>query len=140
GGNFTFTNLANYIASINGTGVPRQFRITAGEAEEQVSRTDVGLFVTDDWRVNQGLTLSFGLRYENQTNVSDNLNFAPRFSFAWSPGAGGARAPKTVIRGGFGMFYERFSENLTLQAERFGGGPNSQLDLVVSANETDPVR
>ena len=38
------------------------------------------------------------------------------------------------------MFYERFSENLTLQALRFGGGDNGQLDLVVSANETDPAR
>jgi hypothetical protein len=138
GGNFTFTNLANYIASINGAGVPRQFRITVGEPEEKVSRTDVGLFVTDDWRVNQGLTLSFGLRYENQTNVSDNLNLAPRFSFAWSPGAGGARAPKTVIRGGFGVFYERFSENLTLQTLRFDG--DGQLDLIVSADDTNPAR
>jgi len=119
---------------------PNQFRITTGALEQDVSRFDVGLFATDDWRVSPGLTLSFGMRYENQTNVSDNLNFAPRFSFAWSPGAGGARAPKTVIRGGFGMFYERFSENLTLQALRFGGGEGSQLDLVVSANETNPAR
>lgn len=119
---------------------PNQFRITTGQLEQDVSRTDLGLFVSDDWRVSPGLTLSFGLRYENQTNVSDNLNFGPRFSFAWSPGAGGARAPKTVIRGGFGTFYERFSENLTLQALRFGGDENGQLDLLVSANETDPVR
>jgi len=117
---------------------PTQFSIATGNPEQKVSRTDVGLFVTDDWRVNQGLTLSFGLRYENQTNISDNLNFAPRFSFAWSPGAGGARAPKTVIRGGFGFFYDRFSENLTLQTIRFSGA--EQLNLVVSANETDPVR
>ncbi|HEX6126740.1 MAG TPA: carboxypeptidase regulatory-like domain-containing protein [Pyrinomonadaceae bacterium] len=117
---------------------PTQFRITVGDPEQDVSRTDLGLFVTDDWRVNPGLTLSFGLRYENQTNVTDNLNFAPRFSFAWSPGAGGARAPKTVFRGGFGVFYERFSENLTLQALRFGG--DGQLDLIISANETDPLR
>ncbi|HKP70319.1 MAG TPA: TonB-dependent receptor, partial [Pyrinomonadaceae bacterium] len=117
---------------------PTQFRITTGELEEDVSRYDYGIFATDDWRISPGLTLSFGLRYENQTNVSDNANFGPRFSFAWSPGAGGARAPKTVIRGGFGMFYERFSENLTLQAQRFGGD-GGQLDLVVSANETDPT-
>jgi hypothetical protein len=140
GGNFTFINLANYISTLQGTSFPTQFRITTGQLEQEVSRTDLGLFVSDDWRLNPGLTLSFGLRYENQTNVSDNGNFGPRFSFAWSPGAGGARAPKTVIRGGFGMFYERFSENLTLQALRFGGGENGQLDLVVSANETDPAR
>jgi hypothetical protein len=117
---------------------PTQFSLSTGEPLESISQTDVGLFATDDWRISPALTLSFGLRYENQTNISDSLNFAPRFSFAWSPGAGGARAPKTVIRGGFGIFYDRFSENFSLQAERFDGV--SQLNLFVSANETDPIR
>ena len=148
GGNFTFggatglTPLDQYRGRVLGNTdplyFPTQFRITTGEPEQEVSRTDLGLFVTDDWRVSPGLTLSFGLRYENQTNVSDHFNFAPRFSFAWSPGAGGARAPKTVIRGGLGVFYERFSENLTLQALRFGG--DGQFDLIVSANDPDPIR
>jgi hypothetical protein len=81
--------------------------------------------------------MGFGLRYENQTNISDNLNFAPRFSIAYSPGAASGKS-KTVIRGGFGVFYDRFSENLTLNALRFGG--NGQLNLVVNANDPDPVR
>lgn len=117
--------------------IPNQFSITTGNPEQEVSRTDVGLFITDDWRVNQGLTLSFGLRYENQTNISDNTNFAPRFSFAWSPGAASGNS-KTVFRGGFGMFYDRFSEGLTLNALRFNG--SEQLNLIVSANDPDPVR
>ena len=117
---------------------PTQFRITTGNPLADVSRFDFGGFVSDDWRVSQKLTLGFGLRYENQTNIKDKLNFAPRFNFAFSPGAGGARAPKTVFRGGLGIFYDRFSENFTLQAERFDG--TQQLDLVVSANDPDPVR
>ena len=117
---------------------PTQFSITTGEPLAKVSRYDVGAFVTDDWRINPQLTLGFGLRYENQTNISDNLNFAPRFNFAYSPGAGGARQPKTVFRGGFGVFYDRFNEGLTLQANRFNG--SNQLSLIVSANETDAVR
>jgi hypothetical protein len=100
---------------------PNQFTITTGEPLADISQYDVGLFFTDDWRVNQGLTLSFGLRYENQTNISDSLNFAPRFSFAWSPGAGKQGTPKTVFRGGIGIFYDRFSENLSLQAQRLDG-------------------
>ncbi|CAN5672074.1 hypothetical protein BH20ACI4_BH20ACI4_21040 [soil metagenome] len=111
---------------------PSQFSITTGDPLSSVSQTDVGLFVTDDWRFSQKLTLSFGLRYENQTNLSDNFNFAPRFGFAFSPGAGGARAPKTVIRGGFGLFYDRFGENYTLNTERFDG--ISQQRFVVQNN------
>jgi len=138
GGSFSFINLNNYRDTILGSAYPVQFRVTTGTPEQEVTRTDYSFFVTDDWRVSQALTLSFGLRYENQTNINDNSDLAPRFSFAWAPGAGGARAPKTVFRGGVGVFYERFSENLTLQALRLNG--ISQLDLIVSANDPDPVR
>lgn len=134
--------LEQYRASIIGAAGarydPTQFSLTTGNPLASVSRFDAGVFITDDWRISPALMLSFGLRYENQTNISDKYNFAPRFGFAWSPGAGGAKAPKTVFRGGAGFFYDRFSENLTLQAERFNG--TSQLNLIVSANETDPVR
>lgn len=117
---------------------PTQFSITTGNPLADVSQYEAGLFVTDDWKVNPALLLSFGLRYENQTNISSKFNFAPRFGFAYSPGAGGAKAPKTVFRGGAGVFYERFNENFTLQADRFDGV--TQLNLLVSANDPDPVR
>lgn len=138
GGSFSFINLDSYRNTILGNDFPTSFTLTTGNPEQKVSRTDVGLFITDDWRISPGFTMSFGLRYENQTNIKDSLNFAPRVSFAWSPGAGGARAPKTVIRGGFGLFYDRFSENLTLQARRFNG--SEQLSLLVNSFDPDPVR
>ncbi|HEX6280581.1 MAG TPA: hypothetical protein VFZ49_11280, partial [Pyrinomonadaceae bacterium] len=78
-------------------------------------------FVQDDWRVNPKLTISFGLRYETQTNISSHGDFAPRFAVAYAPGAGPDRSPKTVFRGGIGIFYNRFDEGLTLQARRFNG-------------------
>ena len=137
----SITPLEQYRGAILGLGgryIPIQYSVSSGDPEQSVSRTDYSLFITDDWRINPGLTLSAGLRYENQTNISNNSNFAPRFAVAWSPGAGGARAPKTVIRGGFGVFYNRFSENSTLQTLRFNG--TNQLNYVVSANDPDPVR
>lgn len=137
GGTFSFINLNNYISTIQNTDTPIQYRVTAGNPLQSISQTDVGVFVTDDWRVSPALTLSFGLRYENQNNISDNKNFAPRFSFAWSPGAGGARPPKTVFRGGFGIFYDRFGENFSLQALRFNGV--NQLEYTVSLNNPNPV-
>lgn len=134
--------IEQYRANVSGlTGVqynPTQFSISSGEPLADISQTDLGLFVTDDWRVSPALTLSFGLRYENQTNIKDNMNFAPRFSVAWSPGAGGARQPKTVFRGGVGIFYDRFSEGLSLQAQRFNG--TNQLNFLVNANDPDPIR
>jgi hypothetical protein len=111
---------------------PNQFSITTGNPLADVSQLDYGLFITDDWKARQDLTLSFGLRYENQNNLGDSLNFAPRFGFAWSPGAGGARAPKTVFRGGVGLFYDRFGENNTLRASRQNG--ISQLQYTVTNN------
>jgi hypothetical protein len=116
---------------------PNRFDITTGNPLAKVQQTDVGLFIGDDWRVNPGLTLSGGLRYEYQNNVSDNFNFAPRLAFAYSPGAGGARAPKTVFRGGIGIFYDRISDNLTLNANRFDG--LQQFSYVVNNSSAESI-
>jgi hypothetical protein len=134
-GTFTFTSLEQYRNAIQNLpgAFPTQFSIAGGNPAASVEQTDLGLFAQDDWRVNPQLTLSFGLRYEKQTNISDGTNFAPRFGFAYAPGAGGQNRPKTVFRGGFGIFYERFGENLTLQARRFNGV--NQQQFVV----TDPA-
>jgi len=110
-----------------------QFSLAAGNPKAEVSQLDFGGFVQDDWKVRPDLTLNLGLRYENQDNIKSNLNFAPRLGFAWAPAAGGQRQPKTIIRGGFGVFYDRVGENLTLQADRFNG-VNQQQFIV-----TDPA-
>ncbi|HEU4596055.1 MAG TPA: carboxypeptidase regulatory-like domain-containing protein [Pyrinomonadaceae bacterium] len=109
-----------------------QFSVTGGNPEVRVSRTDFSPFIQDDWRMRPNLTLSLGLRAETQTNLGGNLDLAPRVAFAWAPGAGGGRQQTTVIRGGFGIFYERFREGLTLQALRFDGSNQRQF-LVTSA-------
>src|SRR6185369_2509290 len=99
-----------------------QFRINVGDPFANVSQTDYGVFLQDDWRIKPNLTLSYGLRYETQTNAHSKLDFAPRIAVAWSPGAANsAKPPKMVIRFGTGFFYNRFNENSTLQAIRFNG-------------------
>src|SRR5687768_14786003 len=52
-----------------------QFSIAAGDPLATVKQIDAGLYAQDDWRVRPNLTFSFGLRYENQSNISSLLNF-----------------------------------------------------------------
>ncbi|HXR75016.1 MAG TPA: carboxypeptidase regulatory-like domain-containing protein [Bryobacteraceae bacterium] len=111
-------------------GQPLQFTINAGNPALGVNQIDAGLFVQDDWRVASNFTLSTGLRWEGQTNISDRGDFAPRVGFAWSPKLSGASGrPKTVIRGGFGLFYVRFDDSDVLLAEQ-NNGINQQSYLV----------
>jgi hypothetical protein len=113
-----------------------QFSITGGNPQANVSQIDYSPFIQDDWRLRPNFTLSLGLRYEGQTNIHDLSNFAPRIAFAWSPGTPAqGRQQKMVIRGGFGFFYDRVGENLTLQANRFNGSNRQQF--VVSANQAN---
>jgi Carboxypeptidase regulatory-like domain/TonB dependent receptor len=104
-----------------------QFTINRGNPKATVSQFDFGGFVQDDWRYRPNVTVSLGLRYENQSNISSNLNFAPRVGLAWAPGAGPQH--NTTIRAGFGVFYDRISENLTLNAERFDGTNQQQYNV-----------
>jgi hypothetical protein len=105
-----------------------QFLITRGNPEASVNRIDLGAFVQNDWRIRPNFTLSLGLRYDTQNGLNRHLNLAPRIRFAWSPdGSSLARRPRTVIRGGFGIFYERVGENLFLQTERFDGTREQQF-------------
>ncbi len=102
-------------------GGPSLFSVAGGNPLANVDQTDVGVFLTDDWRLKPTFTLSLGLRYENQTNISDMGNFAPRIGFAWAIGGGKNRVAKTVIRGGAGFFYDRVGSGLTMTALRYNG-------------------
>ncbi len=114
-----------------------QFNISNGDPLASVSQVDAGFYAQDDWRVRPNLTLGLGIRYENQTNIKSSFNFAPRVFMAWSPGAtDSARPPNMVIRAGAGIFYNRFGEANTLNANRFNGVNQQQF----SASESPLYR
>jgi hypothetical protein len=98
-----------------------QLSLISGQPYLGLNQWDWGVYWQDDWRVKPNFTVSLGLRYEGQTNISDKNDWAPRAAFAWSPGGGGNGRPKTVIRGGFGIFYSRFLNTNVLQTMRFNG-------------------
>jgi hypothetical protein len=101
------------IASLGGGAT--QFSIVSGDPGLSASQFDIGIFVGDDWKPHSNLTLSLGFRYEAQTNIDDRHDFAPRLGIAW------AVKPKTVIRLGSGVFYDRFGLANTMTALRQNG-------------------
>jgi hypothetical protein len=105
-----------------------QFTMNAGTPELAASQFDAGIFAGDEWRARPNLTVNLGIRYETQTNMSDRGDVAPRVAIAWAPGAT-AKTPKakTVLRAGFGMFYDRFGLGNTMTARRFNGRNEQQF-------------
>ncbi len=91
-----------------------------------VGNFDAGLYYQEDWKVRPNITLSYGLRFESQTGIRDHNDWAPRLGFAW--GVGGKSAPpKVVLRGGFGIFYDRFQAAQILEAQRLNGATQEQF-------------
>jgi len=88
-------------------GGPSKFSIQAGQPYVSMVRWDAGPFIQDDWRIRPNFTLSLGLRYEVQSLMSDYGDWAPRIGFAWAPGSSKNGRQKTVVRGGYGEFYNR---------------------------------
>ena len=98
-----------------------QFSLSAGTPTTSVSQLDLGLFANDDWRVRPNLTFSYGLRYEAQTNIGDHGDISPRIGIAWGVDGNARKAARTIVRAGFGIFYDRVSDSLILNALRYNG-------------------
>jgi hypothetical protein len=131
-GTFTFPSLLAYQVTEQGLqqgltpaqiraagGGASQFLIVTGNPVVPVHYLDFEPYMEDDWKVRPNMSLSAGLRFETQNAIHDHADFAPRIGFAWGLGKG--KSAKTVLRAGFGVFYDRFGENLILNAERLNG-------------------
>jgi hypothetical protein len=104
-GNYVFQSIDHYLA-----GTPDQYHVTVvNNPLARATLFDLGLFFQDDWRVKPNLTLSAGLRFESQNWIHDHADLGPRLALAWAPGHTGTGPAKTVVRGGYGWFYDRFN-------------------------------
>jgi hypothetical protein len=113
-------NSGNYYSSYQ-CGLASQFSVTRiNTTNIQARETDAGLYVEDDWKVRPNFTFSYGLRYEAQNNIHSSHDFAPRLSLNFGvPRKGGKTT--TVLRAGYGIFYDRFGLGDTLTTVRLNG-------------------
>jgi hypothetical protein len=93
-----------YLNNINNV---RSYTQSFGNARYTVDDTLWSMFVQDDYPVRPDLTVNLGLRYEQQTFTDSRHDFAPRIGFSYNWRGDG----KTVIRGGFGIYYSQIVDN-----------------------------
>src|SRR6185503_8355916 len=109
GGQFTFDTVDDFLANRPG-GFVQRFN-----TESHLSNDVIGVFFQDEWRIRPNFTLSMGMRWDNESILEDRDNFSPRVAIAWDPFGGKlfrsfkrlAQPGKTVVRAGFGLFYNR---------------------------------
>jgi hypothetical protein len=119
-------------------GKPSQFTLVAGNPLIDNTFVDAGFYAEDDFKFRPNMTLSYGLRLETQNGIQDHSDFAPRVGFAWGLGGTKNTAPKTVIRTGFGIFYDRFQQGNIMTTKRLNGINQQQYTLnnQTPANQT----
>lgn len=171
-----FAEPLNFVASGAATGFFQSLKRSGTTDDISLSYFQYDFFAQDNWRPTRNLTLNFGLRYElntapkeadskientfsaplpsvltglsqfidGRTSIfeSDNNNFAPRFGFAYAP------TTSTVIRGGFGVYFDQILGAVVSQSRNvfptytnvnFGGGVLADNRVVAEGGQGSSI-
>jgi Carboxypeptidase regulatory-like domain/TonB dependent receptor-like, beta-barrel len=152
-----FTSLANgaFVYDANDATDPFFALVGAGGFGPTSSNTQFGVFVQDEWNPTPSLTLNIGVRYEIETNgtgqgyvspiagdlpfvrttprPADKNNIAPRIGFAWDVDQ------RTIVRGGFGVFYDDLPSHPLDGLERSSGETGQSQILFPPTQDVDDL-
>jgi hypothetical protein len=129
-----------------GLGIPQTYIQGIGTSNQPFDNIPVGFFAQDTWRITHKLTLNYGVRYdveitplfapatsinaaaEKALGVTEGIprdynNVAPRIGIAWDPTGDG----KTVVRAGYGLFYDHPLLAIAFNSVTADGGRSVQL-------------
>jgi len=129
-----------------GLGIPTTYIQGIGNSNQPFDNLPFGFFWQDSWRFSGRLTFNYGVRYdveisplfaplpginaaaEQTLGVVEGIprdfnNVAPRFGVAWDPAGNG----KTVIRAGYGIFYDHPLLAVAFDSATADGGRSTQL-------------
>ncbi len=154
GGDVNFGGLALFGSGVPGTtglqsyglGIPTSYIQGIGNSNHPFDNKPMAFFLQDSWRMNRHFSVNYGVRYDVEitplfapaTAVNaaaekalgvvegiprDYNNVAPRFGVAWDPSGNG----KTVIRAGYGMFYDHPLLATAFDSATADGGRSVQL-------------
>lgn len=158
-GSYSYSSVNNYILDAlvtHGCGATftlpcyNNFSQAFGPVGFEFDTTDYSIFAADDWKILPRLSLSLGVRYEREVlpdpfsslinpalsptahMPQDKNNFGPRLGFAYDITGNG----KTVVRGGYGIYYGRIINSTIFNALTNTGMPGSQKTFSVSPTTT----
>jgi outer membrane receptor protein involved in Fe transport len=130
-GSVAATALAN-LAALRPSGVS----LNSNQTHFIYHQQELGTFIQDQWKITDRFSLTPGLRYDWQNFLAeDRLTFSPRVSFAWvlDPDA------KMVVRGGGGLYYDRFGGGPLLDLVRFENAARRSVTVSLDPTSESPV-
>ena len=149
------TNNGNAVSAVGPYPCYQNFYQGFGAPSYAINTLDAGVFAQDNWKITPRLTLELGLRYDHETiptpdpafttatgnfvplavqsnHPTDNFDLGPRVGFSYDLFGGG----KTVVRGGYGLYYGRITNGNILQVLFNTGSPKAQTNVKFNNNST----